>query len=189
MKVYSKMFVRYCLAILMLMYPISIMGVDVYGPKPFNQIAESNLTKTWSPSSVNAIQNREHVLLVDITETYCLTVSSDLSSLEVGDVSALTGGTGTYGNAMRSMFQILDMNTAELATEDLAGTYTIHPWLASYHAIDADADIASVSASSIVIRDKNSFYMEDQTTIAFLVFTITGTPSSTTIQATSSVYL
>jgi hypothetical protein len=188
MKVYGKMFVMYCLAILMLIYPINVMGIDVYGPKPFNQIAESDLTETWSPSSVNAIQNREHVLFVDITETYCLTVSSDLSSLGVGDVSALTGGTGTYGNAMRSMFQILDMNTAELATEDLAGTYTIHPWLASYHAIDADADIASESASSIVIRDKNSFYIEDQSTIAFLVFTITGTPSSTTVQATSRYF-
>jgi len=188
MKVYGKMFVMYCLAILMLIYPINVMGIDVYGPKPFNQIAESDLTETWSPSSVNAIQNREHVLFVDITETYCLTVSSDLSSLGVGDVSALTGGTGTYGNAMRSMFQILDMNTAELATEDLAGTYTVHPWLASYHAIDADADIASESASSIVIRDKNSFYIEDQSTIAFLVFTITGTPSSTTVQATSRYF-
>ena len=188
MKVYGKMFVMYCLAILMLIYPINVMGIDVYGPKPFNQIAESDLTETWSPSSVNAIQNREHVLFVDITETYCLTVSSDLSSLGVGDVSALTGGTGTYGNAMRSMFQILDMNTAELATEDLAGTYTIHPWLASYHAIDADADIASESASSIVIRDKNSFYIEDQSTIAFLVFTITGTPSSTMVQATSRYF-
>ena len=188
MKLYGKMFVRYCLAILMLIYPINIMGVDVYGPKSFNQIVESDLIETWSPGSISSIQNREHVLFVDITETYCLTVSSDLSSLGVGDVSALTGGTGTYGNAMRSMFQILDLNTAELATEDLAGTYTIHPWLASYHAIDADANIASGSASSIVIRDKNSFYMEGQSTIAFLVFTIIGTPSSATIQATARYF-
>ena len=188
MKVYGKMFVRYCLAILMFMYPINIMGFDVYGPKSFNQIVESDLTETWSPISISSIQNREHVLLVDITETYCLTVASDLSSLGVGDVSALTGGTGTYGNAMRSMFQILDMNTAELATEDLAGTYTIHPWLASYHAIDADADIAIGSASSIVIRDKNSFYMAEQSTIAFLVFTLAGTASSTTVQATSRYF-
>ena len=188
MKVYNKMFVRSCLGILMLIYPISIMGADVYGPKPFNQIAESNLTETWSPSFVSSIQNREHVLLVDITETYCLTVSSDLSSLGVGDVSALTGGTGTYGNAMRSMFQILDLNTAVLATESMTGTYTIHPWLASYHAIDADADIASVSANSIIIRDKNSFYMAEQSTIAFIVFTLAGTASSTTVQATSRYF-
>ena len=104
MKMYGKMFFRYCLAILMLIYPINIMGIDVYGPKSFNQIVESDLTETWSLGSISSIQNREHVLLVDITETYCLTVSSDLSSLGVGDVFALTGGTGTYGNAMRSMF-------------------------------------------------------------------------------------
>jgi hypothetical protein len=78
----------------------------------------------------------------------------------------------------------LDLNTAELATEDLAGTYTIHPWLASYHAIDADSVSGSGSASSIVIRDKNSFYMAEQSTIAFLVFTLAGTASSTTVQAT-----
>ena len=163
-----------------------LFGSDVYGPRPFHQILDSDLTKTWSPASVSAIQNREHVLLVDAgTMSYCLTVDpSDPSSLGVGDVSVLTGGTGTYGNAVRSMFQVLDLNTAVLATESLTGTYTIHPWLASYHAIDADADIASGSASSVVIRDKNSFYMAEQSTIAFLVFTMSGTPSSTKIQAT-----
>ena len=163
-----------------------LFGSDVYGPRPFHQILDSDLTKTWSPAPISAIQNREHVLLVDAeTMSYCLTVDpSDPSSLGVGDVSVLTGGTGTYGNAVRSMFQVLDLNTAVLATESLTGTYTIHPWLASYHAIDADADIASGSASSVVIRDKNSFYMAEQSTIAFLVFTMSGTPSSTKIQAT-----
>ena len=177
-------------ALAILIPTTDLFGIDVYGPKPFHQILDSDLTKTWSPASVSAIQNREHVLLVDAgTMSYCLTLDpSDPSSLGVGDVSVLTGGTGTYGNVVRSMFQVLDLNTAVLATESLTGTYTLHPWLASYHAIDADADIASGSASSVVIRDKNSFYMAEQSTIAFLVFTLAGTPSSTTVQATSRYF-
>ena len=136
--------IKYTLSILSLLLPLKILAADVYGPKPFNQILGSDLTKTWSPAPISAIQNREHVLLVDAeTMSNCLTVDpSDPSLLGVGDVSVLTGGTGTYGNAVRSMFQVLDLNTAVLATESLTGTYTIHPWLASYHAIDADADIA-----------------------------------------------
>jgi len=177
-------------ALAILVPTADLFGSDVYGPRPFYQILESDLTEIWSPAPVSAIQNREHVLLVDAeTMSYCLTVDpSDPSSLGVGDVSVLTGGTGTYGNAVRSMFQVLDLNTAVLATESLTGTYTIHPWLTSYHAIDADADIASGSASSVVIRDKNSFYMAEQGTIAFLVFTLTGTASSTTVQATSRYF-
>ena len=190
MKYSAGELIKYTLSILSLLLPLKILAADVYGPKPFDQILESGLTETWSPNAISSIQNRGHVLLVDAeTISNCLAVdSSDPSLLGVGDVSVLIGGTGTYGNAVRSMFQILDLNTAVLATESLTGTYTIHPWLASYHAIDADADIASVSANSIIIRDKNSFYMAEQSTIAFLVFTLAGTASSTTVQATSRYF-
>ena len=190
MKCSAGVLIKYTLSILSLLLPLKILAADVYGPKPFDQILESGLTETWSPNAISSIQNRGHVLLIDAeTISNCLAVdSSDPSLLGVGDVSVLIGGTGTYGNAVRSMFQILDLNTAVLATESLTGTYTIHPWLASYHAIDADADIASVSANSIIIRDKNSFYMAEQSTIAFLVFTLAGTASSTTVQATSRYF-
>ncbi|SVB20190.1 uncharacterized protein METZ01_LOCUS173044, partial [marine metagenome] len=178
---------KYSLYTILLIYPQKMFASDIYGPKPFNQIVESNFTNTWSPSSIGSIQNREHALLIDAeTLSQCLTVdSSDPYLLGVGDVSVLSEGMGTYGNVMRSIFQILDLNTAVLSTEGLTNTYTFHPWLASYHAIDADTVSASESAGSIVIRDKNSFYMLEQSTVAFLVFTMTGTPSSTIIQATS----
>ena len=103
-----------------------MLATDVYGPKPFNQIVESNFTNTWSPSPIGSIQNREHVLLIDAeTMAKCLTVdSSDPYLLGVGDVFTLSGGTGTYGNVMRSIFQILDLNTAVLSTESLTNTYT-----------------------------------------------------------------
>ena len=190
MKPYENSISRYFLAILMLIYPIVLMGADVYGPKPFHQILDSDLTDPWSPNPIDQIQNREHILLLDAgTMSHCLTVDpADPSLLGVGDVSALTSGSGTYGNAMRSMFQILDLNTAVLATESLTGTYTLHPWLASYHALDADVDTGSASADFVVIRDKNSLYMTEQSTIAFLVFTLSGSPSSTTVKATSRYF-
>jgi hypothetical protein len=170
--------------------PAISVGMDVYGPKPFDQILESNLNKTWTPSPISSIQNREHVILIDAaTSSFCLKVNeSDPSLLEVGDVSVLTAGTGTYGNAMRSMFQLLDLNTSELSTEDLTNTYTIHPWLGSYSAIDANTSSGSQSGSSITVRDKNSFYMLEQETIAFLVFTMTGTSTSTKVKATSRYF-
>ena len=182
-----SVFLKYSFSIVSLLYPIKMLATDVYGPKPFNQIIELNFTNTWSPNIIGSIQNREHVLLIDAeTMSKCLTVdSSDPYLLGVGDVSTLSGGLGTYGNVMRSIFQILDLNTAVLSTESLTNTYTFHSWLASYHAIDADTVASSESAGSIVIRDKNSFYMLEQSTIAFLVFTMAGTPSSTTVQATS----
>ena len=182
-----SVFLKYSLSIVSLLYPIKMLATDVYGPKPFNQIIESNFTNTWSPNIIGSIQNREDVLLIDAeTMSKCLTVdSSDPYLLGVGDVFTLSGGTGTYGNVMRSIFQILDLNTAVLSTESLTNIYTFHPWLSSYHAIDADTVASSESAGSIVIRDKNSFYMLEQSTIAFLVFTMEGTPSSTTVQATS----
>ena len=190
MKYSAGELIKYTLSILSLLLPLKILAADVYGPKPFDQILESGLTETWSPNAISSIQNRGHVLLVDAeTMSNCLAVdSSDPSLLGVGDVSVLIGGTGTYGNAVRSMFQILDLNTAVLATESLTGTYTIHPWLASYHAIDTDVVSGSGSANSIIIRDKNSFYMAEQSTIAFLVFTMAGTASSTTVQATGRYF-
>ena len=148
---------KYGLYTILIFYPQNMFATDVYGPKPFNQIVESNFTNIWSPSPIGSIQNREHVLLIDAeTLSYCLTIdSSDPYLLGVGDVSVLSEGMGTYGNVMRSIFQILDLNTAVLSTEGLTNTYTFHPWLASYHAIDADTVSSSESAGSIVIRDKN----------------------------------
>jgi hypothetical protein len=134
MRYHVSEFLKYSLNTILLLYPLIIFATDVYGPKPFNQIVESNFTNTWSPNPIGSIQNRKHVLLIDAeTLSQCLAVdSSDPFLLGVGDVSVLSGGTGTYGNVMRSIFQILDLNTAVLSTESLTNTYTFHPWLASY---------------------------------------------------------
>ena len=157
-------------------------GADIYAPKSFSSIMSDATNKLWTPVSVTAVENRAHVIMIDNTGSYCLKVGSDIKGrLAVGNVSSLKDGTATYGDALQSMFQILDMNTSSLATSSLSGTYTIHPELASYYAVDADG-------SSLTIRDKSSFYQSGETISAYLVFTITDAGQSSvsyTVKASS----
>ena len=144
----------------------TLISQDIYAPKPFNLILEDIIEKEWVPEPLSNIENRSHIVLMDNSETYCLKVNSSiLGNMVIGDVSALKDGTATYGDALRSMFQILDMNTASLASDDLSGVYTIHPMLASYYALDSEMD-----GGQLKVRDKSSFYHTEQDTNSYLVF-------------------
>ncbi|WP_309384113.1 hypothetical protein [Cerasicoccus frondis] len=160
---------------------------DVYGPTPFYKILESSFSKSWTPAANDVIDNREHILLLDAaTQSYCLSIDSTTShTLTVTSVSDITSGTGTYGTVLRSMFQILDRHTHELFEESLSGTYSIQPELMSYFSIDADAATGVSAATSLTVRDRASFYMEEQSIIAYLIFTFTGDAESTKVQATT----
>ena len=152
---------------------------DIYAPKPLSEILREPTSSNWTPSPVSTIENRSHVVFIDATGSYCLQVNSTLvGELTVGNVSSMENGTATYGEVLQSMFQLLDLNVASLATNELTGTYTIHPELASYHALDYDG-------GAFVVKDKSSFYHTEQTNSAFLVFSLEGTPESTTLQASS----
>ena len=110
-------------------------------------------------------------------------VGADIKgSLGAAEVASIKDGTGTYGDALRSMFQVLDMNISTLADNNLSGTFTIHPELASYYAADADG-------TNLTIRDKSSYYQPEQSTSAYLVFTITNTQSSLNTIKASSRYI
>ena len=149
-----------------------IFAADVHAPKPFKTIMADALGKEWTPSSVSSIENRGHVVFIDNTGSYCLKVGTDISGgLTVGDLQPLKDGTASYSDALRSMFQILDLNAASLATNNLTGTYTIHPELASYYAVDADG-------GALTVRDKSSFYHANQTTSAYIGFSIDDAPGS-----------
>ena len=53
------------------------------------------------------------MVIMDNSETYCLKVNTlILGDLVVGDVSELKNGMATYGDALRSMFQILDFTAS-----------------------------------------------------------------------------
>ena len=121
---------------------------------------------------------------MDNAETYYLKVNSSIQgNLGVGDVSELKNGNATYGDALRSMFQLLDLNTASLASDDLAGVYTIHPLLASYYALDSEME-----GGQIKVRDKSSFYSTEQDTISFLVFDLGSSSNEGTIITAVSRY-
>ena len=94
-------------------------ATDIHAPNPFKTIMTNPTEKVWTPSSVNTIENRTHVVFIDDTESYCLQVETEImGNLSVGNVVPLKDGTGTYSDALRSMFQILDVNTSSLATDN-----------------------------------------------------------------------
>ena len=156
---------------------------DIYAPNPFKTIMTNPTEKVWIPSSVNTIENRSHVVFIDDTESYCLQVETEImGSLSVSNLVPLKEGTGTYSDALRSMFQILDVNTSILATNNLTGTYTIHPELASYYALDLQEE-----SLGLTVRDKSSFYHTEQDVSAYLAFTITNVSGTSryTLEASS----
>ena len=155
---------------------------DVYGPKPFDQILTSSFSTTWTTANataVDAIANLKHVIFVDKTTNSCLSIE------DIDDQSALSmlpaaNVTSTYGSAMRCMFQLLDQNVENLKTLSLNGTYSIHPELNSYSALDGNATSSSANATNLVVRDIQSFYSSENA--SYLVFSITGTTSSAKIK-------
>ncbi len=158
-------------------------ATDIYAPKPFKTIMNNATGKEWTPNSISEIENRSHVVFIDETESYCLQVGADIiGSLSAADLIPLKDGTGTYSDALRSMFQILDLNTSSLATEGLSGTYTIHPELASYYAVDMEEE-----TQYLTVRDKSSFYHTEQILSAYIAFTINNVygTSGYTLEASS----
>ncbi|MDC3166281.1 T9SS type A sorting domain-containing protein [Candidatus Marinimicrobia bacterium] len=158
-------------------------ATDIHAPNPFKTIMTNPTEKVWTPSSVNTIENRTHVVFIDDTESYCLQVETEImGNLSVGNVVPLKDGTGTYSDALRSMFQILDVNTSSLATDNLTGSYTIHPELASYYALDVEEDNLGLT-----VRDKSSFYHTEQDISAYLAFTIANVSGTSryTLEASS----
>ena len=99
-----------------------VFSTDVYTPKPFSDILTTSLEKSWTPEIINNFDNRSHVIFIESTGTSCLQVNNAiLGNLTLGDVASLEEGNATYGEALRSMFQVLDMNIASLEDENTSG--------------------------------------------------------------------
>ena len=144
---------------------------DVYAPKSFKDILNTQLNRIWTPDIINHLNNRSHIILIESSGTSCLQVNDAiLGNLILGDLASLEEGHATYGEALRSMFQVLDMNISSLADNEMSGVVTIHPELGSYYAIDGEMD------GNLIVRDKSSFYFTEQDTAAYLVFSLDGEP-------------
>ena len=148
-----------------------VFSLDIYAPKSFSEILATPLEKSWNPEIINNLENRSHVIFIESTGTNCLQVSNAiLGNLTLGDVASLEDGNATYGEALKSMFQVLDMNITSLAEDDISGVVTIHPELGSYYAVDGDLS----TSGYLTVRDKSSFYFTEQDTSAYLVFGLDG---------------
>ena len=90
---------------------IGLQGADFHGPRPFSTILDSNFTKNWTPSTVTSIARSAHVVFMDTEKKYCLSVTEgNMTGLQAVLASSLTDENSTYGRALRSMFQIQDLN-------------------------------------------------------------------------------
>gem|GEM_PF-165992 len=162
---------------------------DFYGPRTFAQILESNFTKAWKdgiPTRLSTIENRSHVILMDSSMQYCLSTSEgNMTGLQAITVSSLTDSGSTYGQVLRSMFQVQDLNIETQATNSLANQYTIRPELMIYSAVDANASTGVSTATSTLLRDIKSFTFQDQSTISYLAFSFNASTDSnaTKVQA------
>ena len=153
---------------------------DIYGPKPFYQIIESNFSKSWSPNVISNFENRKHIVLLDETESSYISIdNSTAPSLMVKNLSVITNSESSYGDIMRAMFQILDKNTKSLSDSILADHYSLHPELFSYYSID----ILDKNSMDLIVRDIGTYYMDRTDSNGYLIFTFNGAPSSTKIQA------
>lgn len=147
---------------------------DVHTPETFAEILARTFDETWTPSSISAIENLKHIMVLDAsTQTDALIwddVASSTTSFKSKD--HLSGSSATYSSLLRGMFQMIDINSN--TDEALSGQYLIKPLLNSYSALNADG-------SSLVTSDAGSYYVDD--TGGYLIFELGGTVTSTTIKA------
>jgi hypothetical protein len=170
-------------------------AISVYGPKPFDQILTSSFSTNWTASNstaVSAISNLKHVILLNADKSYCLSIDTSNSRNSGLTVTPAGNITATYGSAMRCMFQLRDRNIESLSTNGsnatYSGTYSIHPELFSYSAMDGNATSSASTATSLMVRDIKSIYRSSNAT-NYLIFTITGNATAAKIKATERLVL
>jgi len=121
---------------------------------------------------------------MDIEQKYCLSVTEgNMTGLQAVLVSSLTDENATYGRALRSMFQIQDLNIETLSTSSLSYTYTIRPELKIYFAIDANASSGVSTSNKGLVRQVKGVDYSTLSNPGYLVFSFDGSPSNATIRA------
>lgn len=159
---------------------LQAQNFDVYGPKPFNEILEDSFVKPWTPSAISTVENLAYVILLD-AETKLNAVmldANDASKLNILDVVNINESGATYSSLLRSMFQIVDINSSN--DNAFAGKYQIKPLLHSYNALNY-----SSTSSEVFTVDIGSFYVADASSSGYLVTEFVGTTGSIKIKASA----
>ncbi|WP_422359765.1 T9SS type A sorting domain-containing protein [Reichenbachiella sp.] len=147
---------------------------DVHTPKTFAEILVQTYDETWTPSTISAIENLKHIILLDASAQTDALIWDDAttSTTSFKNKDHLSGSSATYSSLLRGMFQLVDINSNTDAA--LSGQYLIKPLLNSYAALNTDG-------SSLITSDAGSYYADD--TGGYLVFELEGLAASTTIKA------
>lgn len=172
---------RATLTSLLLLFTISVSAqiFDFYGPAPFGDILERSFNKEWTPIAITDFNNLEYVILLDAsTKSKALMQNeAEISGLTFDGIENITV---TYGSLMRSIFQMVDINThLDQQETSLSGLYRLNPMLHSYYGMNSDAqDLA-------YLTDGGTRYIADESNTGYLLIELNGTPESAKISAVS----
>ncbi|MDW3209740.1 MAG: T9SS type A sorting domain-containing protein [Reichenbachiella sp.] len=147
---------------------------DVHTPKTFSEILTQSHHVAWTPSSISAIENLKHIIVLDAENQADALMLDDVSTATTSFKSTdhLVGSSATYASLLRGMFQLVDINSNTDAA--LSDQFLIKPLLNSYSALNADG-------SGLVTSDAGSYYVDENG--GYLVFELDGTAASTTLKA------
>ena len=161
---------------------------DFYGPEPFNDILNNSFSTSWTPSSLNSLENRKYIVILDdISQTNVVSLNAaNKEQIELSSISNITGNSATYGSLLRSVFQIIDENThfendpggGSGTYTPLSGLYKINPILHSYYSISSDP-----LTNNLITTDNGSYYVSQQTNTGYLLVEFVGSNTSTQIKA------
>jgi len=162
-------------------FKISSQSFDIYGPKPFQQVLENNFSTSWTPTALPAVQNLKYVVLLDAgsTSTAVMLANTDRFKLNVNSIDSVNGAGATYGSLLRSIFQLVDVNTSD--SIPLANKYFLRPLLHSYHALNSSGDSATIS-------DAGTYYINEADSNGYVVVEFSGSADSVNILASSRYY-
>ncbi|MDP4764658.1 MAG: T9SS type A sorting domain-containing protein [Salibacteraceae bacterium] len=162
---------------------------DFYGPAPFQSILTQNINANWTPTAISNIENRKYVVILDEqTKTKAIMLDAgNKSLLKMRSVDSISGNQATFGSAMRSVFQMVDKNSAfENASSGGSGTYTplsntykLNPLLHSYYHINSNGSNEAINT------DGGTYYIYEETNTGYLIVEFVGSANATKIKAVS----
>lgn len=155
---------------------------DFYGPKPFDQILGGTFNKPWTPGAITSVENRKYIVILDeATKSFAISLDeNDINAISMISIDEVNGSSSTYGSALRSIFQIVDINTHEdNNTVPLSGQYRVNPFLHSYYAINSSA------GGEANVTDGGSFYINEATVSGYLLIEFEGASDVAKLKAVS----
>lgn len=159
---------------------------DYYGPAPFGEILERSFDKPWIPTAISGFENKKYIIILDETQSNAIMLdANNINLANLKSIDEVNGLSSTYGSLMRSIFQMVDINTHEVNDPTktnyvaLEGKYRLNPMLHSYYALNCASD------ESLEVTDAGTYFIADESNTGYVLLEFSGTPSSASIKASS----